>query len=89
MADHLALTRGCRSADHALWSHPKGAEGPQGRQKMGRVEERLQAAGLEVPEVAKPLAAYVPALLSGRDVFTSGQLPTVAGNLELRGRLGA
>ena len=56
---------------------------------MGKVEERLRAAGFEVPEVAKPLAAYVPALREGRDVFTSGQLPLVAGKLEFEGHLGA
>ncbi len=66
----------------------KGAEGPSGRQCMGKVEERLQAAGLNVPEVAKPLAAYVPALRDGRDVFTSGQLPLVEGKLEFQGHLG-
>ena len=68
---------------------PKGAEGLSGRLRMGKVEERLRAAGLEVPEVAKPLAAYVPALLDGKDVFTSGQLPLVQGKLEYTGHLGA
>ena len=31
--------------------------------------------GVELPTVAKPLAAYVPAVRSGNLVFTSGQLP--------------
>lgn len=68
---------------------PKGAKALGGRHQMGKVEERLQAAGFDVPAVAKPLAAYVPALQEGRDVFTSGQLPLVEGKLEFAGRLGA
>jgi len=55
---------------------------------MSLVEDRLREAGYEVPEAAKPLAAYVPAVVEGRDVVTSGQLPTVAGKLVREGRLG-
>ena len=36
---------------------------------------RLADLGLELPEVALPLAAYVPAVRSGTYVYTSGQLP--------------
>ena len=58
---------------------------------MGGVtpEERLTELGLAVPPVAKPLAAYVPALRSGSYVFTSGQLPTVDGALPKTGKVGA
>ena len=58
---------------------------------MGGVtpEERLAELGLAVPPVAKPLAAYVPALRSGSFVFTSGQLPTVDGTLPKTGKVGA
>ena len=42
---------------------------------MSTPEERLEARGLAVPEVAKPVAAYVPAVRTGSYVFTSGQLP--------------
>ena len=52
-------------------------------------EERLAKLGLELPEVAKPLAAYVPAARSGSLVFTSGQLPTVNGALSKAGKVGA
>jgi enamine deaminase RidA (YjgF/YER057c/UK114 family) len=52
-------------------------------------EERLAALGLKLPEVAKPLAAYVPAVRSGSLVFTSGQLPTVDGALPKTGKVGA
>jgi enamine deaminase RidA (YjgF/YER057c/UK114 family) len=51
-------------------------------------EERLAELGLEVPEVAAPVAAYVPALRSGNQVFTSGQLPMRAGELMATGIVG-
>jgi len=41
----------------------------------GTPEERLAELGLSVPEVAKPVASYIPAVRSGNHVFTSGQLP--------------
>lgn len=50
--------------------------------------ERLTELGLTLPPVAKPLAAYLPAVRSGDLVFTSGQLPTVAGELAATGKLG-
>ena len=52
------------------------------------VEERLAELGLEVPAVAAPVAAYVPALRDGNLVFTSGQLPMVAGSLKATGKVG-
>ena len=52
-------------------------------------EERLTELGLELPEVAKPVAAYVPVVRSGALVFTSGQLPTVDGELPKTGKVGA
>jgi enamine deaminase RidA (YjgF/YER057c/UK114 family) len=51
-------------------------------------EDRLAAMGLEVPEVAKPVAAYVPAVRSGSHVFTSGQLPMRDGRLLATGKVG-
>ncbi|HWA67566.1 MAG TPA: RidA family protein [Mycobacteriales bacterium] len=56
---------------------------------MSEVEARLAGDGLALPEVAKPVAAYVPAVLAGGLVWTSGQLPTVAGELVARGKVGA
>jgi enamine deaminase RidA (YjgF/YER057c/UK114 family) len=50
--------------------------------------ERLAELGIELPEVAKPVAAYVPALRTGDYVFTSGQLPFVAGALAATGKVG-
>ena len=56
---------------------------------MPTVEERLAAMGLTVHEVVPPVAAYVPAVVSGRYVYTSGQLPFVDGVLAETGKVGA
>lgn len=56
---------------------------------MSTPEERLAELGLEVPEVAKPVAAYLPAVRSGDHVFTSGQLPVHQGTLIHVGKVGA
>lgn len=55
---------------------------------MSAVEDRLAQAGLSVPEVAAPVAAYVPALQEGDLVFTSGQLPLADGALLATGKVG-
>ena len=55
---------------------------------MSRVEDRLAELGLTVPEVAKPVAAYVPAIQDGRRIYTSGQLPMVSGSLAETGKVG-
>jgi enamine deaminase RidA (YjgF/YER057c/UK114 family) len=52
-------------------------------------EERLAELGLSIPAVAKPVAAYVPAVRTGSYVYTSGQLPMVAGQLAETGKVGA
>ncbi len=52
-------------------------------------EQRLAELGLAVPEVAKPVAAYVPAVRSGDHVYTSGQLPLRDGTLMATGKVGA
>ena len=52
------------------------------------VEARLAVLGLELPEVATPAGAYVPAVISGNLVFTAGQIPLVDGKLMAEGRLG-
>ena len=56
---------------------------------MTSPEERLAAMGLSVPEVAMPVAAYIPAVRSGNLVFTAGQLPMRAGELIATGKVGA
>ncbi|NME80914.1 RidA family protein [Rhodococcus sp. 105337] len=50
---------------------------------------RLAELGLSLPPIAKPVAAYVPAVRSGDIVYTSGQLPLVDGTLTHTGKVGA
>jgi len=55
---------------------------------MSQVEVRLAELGIEIPEVAVPVASYVPAVVSGNFVYTSGQLPFVGGSLRAIGKVG-
>ncbi|MGR0321195.1 RidA family protein [Agromyces sp. ZXT2-3] len=52
------------------------------------VEARLAELGIELPDVAAPVAAYVPAVVTGNLLYTSGQLPFVAGALPATGKVG-
>lgn len=51
--------------------------------------QRLAELGITLPEVVKPLAAYVPATVSDRYVYTSGQLPMRDGENIALGTVGA
>jgi len=55
---------------------------------MSSVAARLEELGLTIPEVAKPVASYIPAVTTGSYVFTSGQLPMRAGQLVTTGKVG-
>ncbi|MHA7133656.1 RidA family protein [Oerskovia turbata] len=54
----------------------------------GAVEARLAELGITLPDVAAPVAAYVPAVRTGRHVHTSGQLPFADGALPATGKVG-
>jgi len=56
---------------------------------MAHPEEVLAGLGLSVPEVAAPVAAYVPAVRTGDLVLTAGQLPLRLGELLATGKVGA
>jgi enamine deaminase RidA (YjgF/YER057c/UK114 family) len=56
---------------------------------MSDPRAKLAALGLELPPVTAPLAAYVPAVRTGNHVYVSGQVPMVAGKLQLTGKVGA
>ncbi|MEB3369627.1 RidA family protein [Saccharopolyspora mangrovi] len=56
---------------------------------MGRWTDRLAELGIPLPEVVKPVAAYVPAVRTGSLVFTAGQIPMVAGSPAALGKVGA
>ena len=55
---------------------------------MATPEERIEELGLSIPEVVKPLAAYIPAVRTGSYVYTSGQVPMRDGQLAMTGKVG-
>ena len=56
---------------------------------MTQPSGRLAELGISLPAVAAPVASYVPAVRCGDLVFSSGQLPSVEGQLIATGRVGA
>lgn len=53
------------------------------------VADRLAGLGLALPPVVTPVAAYVPAQVTGNLVYTAGQLPMMGGVLPAVGKVGA
>ncbi|CQD21956.1 translation initiation inhibitor [Mycobacterium lentiflavum] len=49
---------------------------------------RLEQLGVTLPDLVAPLASYVPAVRTGNLVYTSGQLPIVAGKVAGTGKVG-
>ena len=56
---------------------------------QGDIEARLKALDLVLPEVASPLADYVPFLHLNGQLYISGQLPFENGQIAVAGTLGA
>ncbi len=56
---------------------------------MSDARAKLAELGLTLPAVTAPLAAYLPAVQSGDQVYVSGQLPMVDGQLAATGKVGA
>ncbi len=55
---------------------------------MGKIQSKLDLLSIILPEIPKPVAAYIPAKQTGNLVFTAGQLPMVNGELISKGLLG-
>jgi enamine deaminase RidA (YjgF/YER057c/UK114 family) len=55
---------------------------------MGRIDERLQQLGIELPEPPQPVARYLPAVTIDNFVYTSGNDCRVNGKLIYEGKLG-
>ena len=49
---------------------------------------KLAELGLTLPEVVPPVAAYVPAVQSGKHVYVSGQVPIAEGKMLATGKVG-
>ncbi len=52
------------------------------------ISQRLETLGITLPDPPKPVASYVPAVVSGGLCYTSGQLPLRNGQLVAQGRVG-
>ena len=50
-------------------------------------EQRLAELGLDLPDAARPVGAYVPAVRTGDLIFTSGQIPMRKGELLAKGKV--
>jgi len=52
-------------------------------------EAKLEELGIDLPDVAEPVADYVPAVRTEGDrIYVSGQLPTEDGELPVTGKVG-
>lgn len=54
----------------------------------GKIENRLKELGIELPKAAKPVANYVPFVVTGNLAFISGQGAVGPNGLEYLGRVG-
>jgi enamine deaminase RidA (YjgF/YER057c/UK114 family) len=52
------------------------------------IESRLKSLGVELPPVPAPAANYVPFVISGRQVFVSGQIPVTPEGVKYVGKVG-
>src|SRR5690606_12424135 len=74
---------------HPSWRSPVTTDAPstQRHPDASSPEARLRDLGLDLPQAAPPVAAYVPVVVTGNLAHVSGQLPFVSGEL-VTGRLG-
>ena len=52
------------------------------------ISQRLAELGIDLPQVVPPVASYIPAKAHGDLVYTSGQLPMIAGVMPATGKVG-
>lgn len=52
------------------------------------IEETLASLGIKLPTPPAPAGSYVPVVISGSLAFVAGQIPTEAGQVKFKGKLG-
>lgn len=57
-------------------------------QKLGKIEEKLKAMGIVLPECPSPVAAYRPASKAGKMIFVSGNTAFAGSELLYQGKVG-
>ncbi|HET9018505.1 MAG TPA: RidA family protein [Acetobacteraceae bacterium] len=55
----------------------------------GTIDTRLAALGIALPQPARPVANYVPFVVTGNLVVISGQVPLLDGKVAVTGKVGA
>jgi len=55
---------------------------------VGKIENKLKEMEIEIPDVPKPAASYIPAVQTGNLIFTAGQGCKRDGILIYKGKLG-
>ena len=55
----------------------------------GKIAQRLDELGIVLPKPAAPAANYTPFVISGNQVFISGQVPVGPNGIEWQGKCGA
>ena len=53
------------------------------------VRDKIRQLGIELPPPPAPVGAYVPVVRAGGLIYTSGQLPTVGGQMIVEGKVPA
>jgi len=56
---------------------------------MSEIEKKIADLGFTLPEMSKPANAYIPAIVTGDLVYTSGCIPSVDGQTAYSGHVGA
>ena len=54
----------------------------------GKIDARLKELGIELPTPPAPVASYVPYVISGKQVYISGQVTMEGGALKYVGIVG-
>ena len=49
------------------------------------IETKLKELGIEIPKISTPVANYIPAIIVGNELRTSGQIPVMDGELQFKG----
>lgn len=83
----IGVTVGAAAAGVGLSDVVRFAEASE-KKGGGKIEARLKELGIELPPVAKPVAAYVPAVKTDQWVYCAGQIPFVKGKLAYAGVVG-
>jgi enamine deaminase RidA (YjgF/YER057c/UK114 family) len=52
------------------------------------IEQKITELGYQLPEAPRPLAAYIPATVCEKMVYTAGQINLLNGVLKYEGKVG-